>query len=158
MTDSTASQAVVIERTFEAPAELIWRLWTVPEEFKRWYGPTGANVPVAEINLEVGGQRLVCMEMETPQGKMSMWTVGEHLEIVPNERLIYTEAPSDENGTPQEPRPGQPGKTKVIIELEERGDSTIMVLRHEGIPADSPGKMGWEQAFAKLEDFLNSLT
>lgn len=158
MSDSTASDAVVIERTFEAPIEVIWRMWTDPADFKSWYGPRGATVPVAELDVQVGGQRLVCMEMETPEGSRKMWTVGEHLEVVPNERLVYTEQHSDEHGNVVE-APGaagvaMPSSTKVIVTLENLGGSTRMVLRHEGIPADSPGKMGWEQALDKLADQL----
>ncbi len=47
MTDSTPRDAVVIERSFAAPASLIWRMWTEPEHFKAWYGPQGATIPVA---------------------------------------------------------------------------------------------------------------
>ena len=152
MTENTSIEdAVVIEREFEASVDVIWRMWTVPEDFARWYGPNGASVPVAEIDLRVGGQRLICMEMETPQGLHQMWTVGEHLEVKPNERLVYTEAHSDEVGNVKPPAPGQPGETKVVVTLQDLGGKTRMVLRHEGIPADSPGRMGWEQALAKLE-------
>lgn len=154
MSDSTVSDAVVIERTFEAAVEVIWRMWTEPEDFQSWYGPKGASVPVAELDVRVGGQRLVCMEMRTPDGERRMWTVGEHLEVVPNERLAYTEHHSDEHGNVVE-MPGSgggdtPSGTKVIVTLEDLGGSTHMVLRHEGIPADSPGKVGWEQALDKL--------
>ena len=73
MTDDSASRdAVVIERSFDAPAELIWRMWTEPEHFKAWYGPGGAAVPVAKMDLRIGGSRLVCMEMATPDGPKQM--------------------------------------------------------------------------------------
>jgi len=76
MTDGNASQdAVVIERTFDAPADLIWQMWTEPEHFKAWYGPDGATIPVAKMDVRAGGSRLVCMEMDTPGGLMQM--VGE---------------------------------------------------------------------------------
>jgi uncharacterized protein YndB with AHSA1/START domain len=61
MTDSNASQdAVVIEHTFDAPADLIWQMWTEPEHFMMWYGPDGVTVPVAKMDVRVGGGRLVC--------------------------------------------------------------------------------------------------
>src|SRR5688572_11246645 len=47
MTDDNASRdAVVIERSFDAPVELIWQMWTDPEHVAAWYGPDGASVPV----------------------------------------------------------------------------------------------------------------
>ena len=100
MTDDNASQdAVVIERSFDAPTDLIWQMWTEPEHFKSWYGPGGATLPVAKMDVRVGGTRLVCMEMETPGGPMKMWFTGEYREVVENKRLVYTESMSDENAT-----------------------------------------------------------
>ena len=99
MTDNSGSQdAVVIERSFDAPVDLIWQMWTDPEHFKAWYGPDGATIPVAKMDVRVGGTRLVCMEMQTPDGPMQMWFTGEYREVVENERLVYTESMSDENG------------------------------------------------------------
>lgn len=154
MSDSTSSDAVVIERTLKAPVEVIWRMWTKSEDFRGWYGPKGVSVPVAQLDVRVGGQRLVCMEMDTAEGRHQMWTVGQHLEVVPNQRLVYTEDPSDEHGNvvdmPGTDGEGIPKSTKVIVTFKDLGGSTHLVLRHEGIPADSPGQMGWEQALDKL--------
>lgn len=62
MTDQEASpNAVVIERILDAPVELTWRMWTDPKHFAAWFGPTGATIPVAEMDVRVGGRRHVCM-------------------------------------------------------------------------------------------------
>ena len=58
MSENTKN-AVVIERTFEASVDLLWKMWTEPEHFQQWYGPTGFTVPVADMELKVGGQRLI---------------------------------------------------------------------------------------------------
>lgn len=156
MSDSTLPKdAVVIERTFAAPVDLIWQMWTQPEHFKKWYGPKGFTVPVAEMDVRAGGKRLVCMEMQTPNGSMKMWTTGEYTEIVPNERLVYTESPADENGNVVSPAvmgmpEGYPATTEVTVLLETLGGRTKMVMTHAGVPADSGAGGGWEQAFAKL--------
>jgi uncharacterized protein YndB with AHSA1/START domain len=69
VSDSTISKdAITIERIFDAPVELIWQMWTQPEHFKNWYGPKGASVPVAEMDVRVGGKHLFCMEIQTPIG------------------------------------------------------------------------------------------
>src|SRR5262252_9466918 len=99
MTDNNdSSNAVVIERDFDAPVDLIWRMWTEPEHFAAWYGPNGATVPVAKMDVRVGGGRLVRMDVQTPDGAMTMWFTGEYLEVVANERLVFTEAIADEDG------------------------------------------------------------
>jgi uncharacterized protein YndB with AHSA1/START domain len=156
MTDNDGSQdAVVIERSFDAPVDLIWQMWTDPEHFKAWYGPDGATIPVAKMDVRVGGARLVCMEMQTPNGPMQMWFTGEYREVVENERLVYTESMSDENGNVLSPSDmgmpeGHPTTTEVRVELEDVGGRTKMVMTHAGVPADSPGAAGWEMALDKL--------
>ena len=156
MTDGTPPQdAVVIERSFDGPPDLIWRMWTEPEHFKAWYGPDGATVPVAKMDVRVGGARLVCMEMESPAGLRQMWFTGEYREVAENQRLVYTESMSDKNGNVLSNSdigmpPGHPATTEVIVELEDLGGRTKMVLTHTGIPADSPGAAGWAMALSKL--------
>jgi uncharacterized protein YndB with AHSA1/START domain len=153
----TEEGAVVIERTFDAPADFIWRMWTDPEHFKKWYGPKGFTVPVAEMDLRVGGKRLVCMA--SPDGSMKMWTTGEYVEIHLNQRLTYTESPSDENGNVVSPSAmgmpeGYPAITEVTVSLEELDGRTRMVMTHAGVPAESGAGGGWEQAFDKLVDYI----
>jgi uncharacterized protein YndB with AHSA1/START domain len=159
--DQGSRDAVVIERTFEAPVDLIWRMWTDPKHFKAWYGPDGANISVAKMDVRVGGSRLVCMEMANPDGVMQMWFTGEYGEVVENERLVYTESMSDENGNVLSPAdmgmpPGHPMTTEVIVELEEDGGRTRMVMTHAGIPADSPGAAGWTMALDKLAVYVEA--
>jgi len=161
MVNSTVSEdAVVIERTFDAAVDLIWQMWTDPEHFKKWYGPKGFSVPVADMELRVGGKRLICMA--SPDGSMKMWTTGEYTEIVPNERLVYTESPADENGNVVSPLAmgmpdGYPATTKVTVLLEDLGGRTKMVMTHAGVPADSGASGGWAQAFDKLADHIKAV-
>jgi uncharacterized protein YndB with AHSA1/START domain len=163
MTDRNASaDAVVIERTLDSPIGLVWQMWTEPEHFKAWYGPTGARVAVADMDVRVGGSRLVCMEMETPNGTMQMWFTGEYREVTVNERLVYSESMSDEQGNVKAPSEmgmpdDHPTTTEVIVELEDLGGRTRMVMTHRGIPADSPGAGGWAMAFDKLGTHLQSI-
>ena len=156
MTDRNGSQdAVTIERSFGAPVELIWQMWTDPEHFAAWYGPDGATIPTAKMDVRVGRTRLVSMEVQTPNGPMQMWFTGEYREVVENERLVYTESMSDENGNVLSPEDlgmpaGYPTTTEVRVELEDVGGRTKMVMTHAGVPGDSPGATGWAMALDKL--------
>jgi len=162
MTDDPGSRdAVVIERSFDAPVGLMWQMWTDPEHFKAWYGPDGATIPVAKMDLRVGGTRLVCMEMQTPAGPMHMWFTGEYREVVENKRLVYTESMSDENGNVLSASDtgmpaGHPTTTEVRVEFEDLGGRTKIVMTHAGIPAGSPGAAGWAMALAKLAAHLEA--
>jgi uncharacterized protein YndB with AHSA1/START domain len=161
MSNKTISKdAIVIERIFDAPVDLIWQMWTQPEHFKKWYGPKGFTVPVAEMDMRVGGKRLVCMA--SPDGSMKMWTTGEYMEVVPNERLVYTDSPADENGDVVSPSAmgmpeGYPATTEVTILFEDIGGRTKMVMTHAGVPAGSGANAGWEQAFAKMADHIETV-
>jgi uncharacterized protein YndB with AHSA1/START domain len=130
-------------------------MWTESEHFKAWYGPDGATIPVAKMDVRVGGTRLVCMEMATPDGTMQMWFTGEYREVVENKRLVYTESMSDENGNVLSPSDmsmpdGHPTTTEIVVELEDLGGRTKMVMTHAGVPGDSPGAAGWNMALDKL--------
>jgi uncharacterized protein YndB with AHSA1/START domain len=158
-----SEDAVVIERTLDAPVELIWQLWTEPEHFAAWYGPDGATIPLARMDVRVGGTRLVGMQVDTPRGAMTMWFTGEYLEVVPNKRLVYTESMSDANGTVLAPADlgmsaGHPATTEVRVELDDLGGRTRMILTHTGIPAGSPGAAGWTMALDKLAVHVTALS
>jgi len=159
MTDDNDSQNLVIERTLAAPPDLIWKMWTEPQHFAAWYGPGGATIPVARMDVRVGGSRLLCMEMTTPNGVRRMWFTGEYLEVIENQRLVYTDSMSDEHGNvmslEQLGMPaGHPTRTQVSIVLEPTSEGTTMVLTHSGVPAGSPGAVGWTMALDKLATHL----
>ena len=162
MSESTmTTDAVVIERTFNAPIAFIWQLWTEAEQFKKWYGPQGATVPVATMDVRVGGKRLICMEMRRPDRTMKMWFTGEYKEIVPNVRLVYTDSVADEHGNVMSPAAmgmpaDHPVTTEVTVQLEDLGGRTKMVLTHAGVPADSGGAGGWNMAFDKMAAYIES--
>lgn len=162
MSDSTNSaNSVVIERTFDASTELIWQMWTVAEQFQQWYGPKGMTIPVANMDVRVGGKRLICMA--SPDGKMKMWFTGEYREVSPTERLVYTDGMADENGNAISPAAmgmseGSPETTEVIVELEDLGGRTKMTMTHVGVPADSPGAAGWNMAIDKMAAHVESIS
>ena len=111
------------------------------------------------MDVRVGGGRLVCMEVQTPDGPMQMWFVGEFREVNTNERLVYTESMSDEAGNVLSPSDlgmpeGHPSTTEVRVELEDLGGRTKIVVTHRGVPADSPGAAGWTMALDKLAAYV----
>ena len=159
MTESqTAQDRLVMERSFDAPVSLVWQLWTEPEHFKAWYGPEGATITTAEMDVRVGGTRRVCMEIGTPSGQMRMCFSGAYREVVVNERLAYTESLADGPGNPMPASGGSDGHsatTLVTVTFTESAGRTSIVLTHEGIPADSPGATGWAMALDKLARYVN---
>src|SRR5512134_2988905 len=85
----TGGQELVITRVFDAPRELVWKAWSEPEHFKRWWGPKGFTCPVCQIDFRVGGKFLGCMR--SPEGQ-DFWSTGVYKEIVPLERIVSTDS------------------------------------------------------------------
>jgi uncharacterized protein YndB with AHSA1/START domain len=152
----TDTKDVRIERIFDAPIDLIWAMWTESEHFANWYGPMGATIPRADMDVRVGGRRYIAMEVETPRGTMQMYFVGEYRDVNPKSRLVYTESIADVDGNAATAKDmgmpaHEPMETTVVVELEDLGNRTKMVMTHIGIPADSPGGQGWAMAIDKME-------
>jgi uncharacterized protein YndB with AHSA1/START domain len=156
---SDNQQWVKIERSFDAPITTIWAMWTDPALFKQWYGPKGMMIPVAEMDVVVGGIRKICMEMKMPDRTMTMWTTGVFKEVNAPARLVYTESMCDADGVIIAPKDmgmpeGTPDITEVIVELTEDGGKTTMTMVHVGVPTGTAGEGGWNQAFDKLATHL----
>lgn len=145
--------AVVLARTLSAPPESVWELWTDPDHFAAWYGPFGATITVHAMDVRVGGDRRLSMSVQTPDGERVMHFTGVHLEVRPHRLLSYTEAIVDvPDGDPHG------AATEVRVELEPADAGTRLTLTHLGIPAGSPGEMGWTMALDKLEDVVRRST
>ena len=150
----TSDNSVIIERLFDAPKDLIWQMWTVPEHFKQWYGPQGFSIPVAQMDVRVGGKLLICML--TPDGKHKMWTTGVYKEVSPTDKLVYTDSPSDEYGNIRE-KDNRPIETLVTVLLEDLGNQTKMTMTHAGVPGAQEGaNAGWNQAMDKLDEYART--
>ena len=150
---------VTIERTFDASIEAVWNMWADPAQFQKWYGPMGFSVPVAEMDVRVGGTRKICMEMKRPERTMTMWFTGTYKEVTAPDRLVYTESMCDADGNVISPADmgmpeGTPDTTEVTVALVEHDGKTIMTMVHAGVPAGSNGEGGWMQAFDKLDELL----
>jgi uncharacterized protein YndB with AHSA1/START domain len=85
----------IISRVFDAPRELMFKVWTDPEHMQRWWGPKGAQVVHNKMDLRPGGSYHYCMR--TPDGH-DMWGKFVYREIVRPERIVWVNSFSDEYG------------------------------------------------------------
>ncbi len=152
--ETTAEAQLTITRLFDAPRALVWKAWTEPEHFMRWWGPAGFTSPAATIDFRVGGKYLFCMR--SPDGR-DMWSTGVYNEIVPLERLVYTDSFADADGSvitaEQMGMSGLPDVYHITVTLEDLGSQTRMTLTHAGLPAgemQQSAAEGWNQSFDKL--------
>src|SRR5262245_35111781 len=112
-------EQILITREFDAPRHLVFKAYTTPELIKRWWHANRGEVTVAEIDLRVGGKwRSVAV---TDDGQEVAFH-GEYREIVPNERLVSTEA---YEGIPD---PDANATLNTLTLTEEDGRTTLTIL------------------------------
>lgn len=79
---------LVLERDIDVPVELVWKVWTTPEHLKHWFVPKPWSLARCTIDLRPGGE--FSSVMLSPEGK-EFPNNGCYLEVVPNERLVFTD-------------------------------------------------------------------
>ena len=93
---------LIVERTFDAPRELVWKAWTEPEQLGRWWGPRGWVTTSYKLDLQPGGVWHYCIR--GPEGAES-WGKGVYREIAEPARLVYVDVFSDADGNTVESMP-----------------------------------------------------
>jgi len=159
------SKALVIERTFDASVEKVWKSWTDPEEFKKWWGPKDFTAPSITMDFSEGGKYLWCMRgAPGPDAPIrDFWSTGTYKVIVPLKQIVYTDSFADEQGkvvsADHYGMPGLPMEFEVRVMFDELPDGkTKMTLTHVGMPAgpnQEGASAGWNQSFDKLAASLS---
>jgi uncharacterized protein YndB with AHSA1/START domain len=150
-TASTADRELVLTRLIDAPREKLYRAWTDPELLKEWFAPLPYTTPVAELDVRPGGANLIVMR--DPQGN-DMPNRGVYLEVVENERLVFTDAYT-EAWVPS-PKPFM----TVILTFEDEGGKTRYTARaRHWTVADREAheKMGFHVGWGLCADQLTAL-
>ncbi len=146
---------LVLERVVDVPPELVWKAWTTPEMMTKWFTPAPWTTPEVEVDLRPGGTfRNV---MQSPEGER-MTNGGIFLEVVPNERLVWTSALLP-GFRPAPPRADFPHITAAIL-LTPAGSGTkytavVMHPTEEG--CKQHGSMGFHSGWGTALDQLVAL-
>lgn len=145
-----AEHTIVIERELDAPRELVWRVWTDPDEVARWWGPEGFTTPREKIEYDLRPGGVARLTMVGPDGEE--YPSDGHFRVVePPERLSFGEDSSDHPMI-------QSGETTV--ELIDLGESrTRIVITSRMICAQELpdlARAGWSSQLEKLASVLAS--
>jgi uncharacterized protein YndB with AHSA1/START domain len=154
----TKRDTLIFTRIFDAPRERVWKTWTEPERVKRWWGPEFFTAPFIEIDLRVGGKYLFCMR--SPDGS-DFWSAGVYREIVPMNRIVYSQNFADELGNTipasQIGLPGNwPAEIAVTVTFKEQGDRIKVTVQEVGIPEEmrEMAELGMNQSLDKFAKVL----
>jgi uncharacterized protein YndB with AHSA1/START domain len=144
-----SDRELVITRTFNGPAHVVFNAWTKPELFQRWWAPKSFGVSLLSCDLDVrtgGKYRLV---FRNPSTGDPMPFFGRYVEVIPLKRIVWTNEEGEE-----------PGPVTTVT-FEEKGGETLVVL-HDLYPSKealdeaiaSGSTSGYPEQFEQLEQLL----
>jgi uncharacterized protein YndB with AHSA1/START domain len=145
-----SERELVVTRTFNGPARIVFEAWTKPELLKRWWAPKSAGVSLlsCELDVRVGGSYR--FELGHEASKSSMAFFGRYIEVIPNSRLVWTNEESEDGAV-------------TTVTFEEKGGKTLLVLHElypskEALEASIAGmEGGMQETFAQLDELLVAL-
>ena len=145
-----SERELVVTRTFNGPARIVFEAWTKPELLKRWWVPrsSGLSLISCEADVRVGGKYRFVFVFGNDASK-PMEFFGRYLEVTPHSRLVWT---NDE---------GEDGGPVTTVTFEEKESKTLLVL-HELYPSKEAldaamapwEKGGMGESFEQLDELL----
>ncbi|MBO7745092.1 SRPBCC domain-containing protein [Paenibacillus sp. MWE-103] len=163
----STQQGLLLQREFQAPRELVYRVWTEPKHFANWWGPKGASLEVARMDVRPGGIFLGLQK--SADGQFAMWGKFVYQDVQAPEKLVWVQSFSDEAGnTVRAPfNPNWPLEILNILTLEERNGTTLLTLQGGPLNATAEEQaafeamanmvaQGFEGTFEQLGNYLAS--
>ena len=145
-----SERELVVTRTFNGPARIVFEAWTKPDLFMRWWAPKSMGVPMlsCEMDVRTGGGYRVAFGQDASS---AMAFFGKYIEVIPHSRLVWT---NDEVGD---------GGPVTTVTFEEKDGKTLLVM-HELYPSkealDAAGTGAADamvETFAQLDELLLTL-
>jgi uncharacterized protein YndB with AHSA1/START domain len=147
----SADRELMLTRLIDAPREKLYRAWTDPTLLKQWFAPLPYTTPVAELDVRPGGSAFIVMR--GPDAK-DLPNHGVYLEVVPNQRLVSTDAYT------KAWEPSEKPFMTLILTFEDEGSKTRYTARVRHWTAadrEAHEKMGFHQGWGICADQLTAL-
>lgn len=152
------AKQIEVYRVFNAPIELVWKIWTEPELVKRWWGPKHFTSPVAKIDFRVGGKSLVSMKAPIEMGGQEFYSIWEYVNIVPLNTIEFIQNLADEDCIKTDPKKlGMPAdfpidiRTIVTFKALSDNQTEMTVIEYAEFGSISNfAQIGLEQSMDKM--------
>ncbi|MFS0673505.1 SRPBCC domain-containing protein [Ornithinibacillus sp. 179-J 7C1 HS] len=157
-------QVLILERVFDAPRELVFQMFKDPEHLKHWWGPSGWELPVCNVDFRPGGSWHYCMKcIDQNQGEfygMESWGKAVYHEINEPEMFSYTDYFSDADANVDESLPSSDitlefiemdGMTKLVSRAEYQSPEALKTVMDMGM------LQGITETWDRLEKHLNEI-
>ena len=148
-TERMSDRELVVTRTFNAPARIVFEAWTKPELIRRWWVPKSMGIPLrsCEMDVRVGGKYRFVFGHDASK---PMAFFGRYIEVTPYSRLVWTNEESDDGAV-------------TTVTFEEQDGKTLLAM-HELYPSkealDAAGTGAADatvETFAQLDELLVTL-
>ena len=146
-----SERELVVTRTFNGPARIVFEAWTKPELFKRWWVPKSTSMSLlsCEMDVRVGGKYRLVFGNDASK---PMEFFGRYIEVTPHSRLVWTNDEGDDGGA------------VTTVTFEEQGGKTLLVM-HDLYPSKealdaaiaSGSTGGFSETFEQLDELLVTL-
>jgi uncharacterized protein YndB with AHSA1/START domain len=157
------AKQIEVTRTFNAPVEMVWKVWTDPELVKRWWGPKYFISPVAKIDFREGGKSLVSMKAPKEMGGQEHFSIWEYVKIIPLQTIEFIQNLADEGGNKIDPtNVGMPPdcpldiRTVVTFKAVESNKTEMTVTEYAEFGSISNfAQIGLEQSLEKMNEIFS---
>lgn len=147
----SSEPTLVITRTFDASANVVFGAWTDPKQVAKWWGPSGFTNPVCELDVRPGGA--IRVHMRAPDGTVYPMS-GIYQEVAPPERLVFSSSALDQEGRPL-------FEILNTVTFSEQGGRTVLRLEARVLKATAQAPQfldgmdeGWRQTLVRLAQHL----
>ncbi len=145
--EKISDREVVVTRTFDAPARLVFEAWSNPELFKKWWVPRSMGMTLRSCQMDVRSGGKYRLEFgDDPANPMAFY--GTYLDVIPNKRIVWTNEESGDEGS------------VTTVTFEERAGKTLLVMSElyptkEALDAAGTGAQdATQETFAQLDELL----
>ncbi len=150
--ERTSDRELVVTRTFDGPARLVFEAWTKPALIMRWWAPQsfGISFLSCETDVRTGGSYRFVFRHAASEQPMAFF--GRYIEVIPSSRLVWTNEEEEDGAV-------------TTVTFEEKDGKTLVVLRDlypskealdGAIASESTG--GWPEQFEQLDELLITLS
>ncbi|HEY0874453.1 MAG TPA: SRPBCC family protein [Vicinamibacterales bacterium] len=147
-----SDRELVVTRTFNGPARIVFEAWTRPELLQRWWAPKSFGVSFISCEADVRAGGTYRFVFSHPSSEQPMEFFGRYIEVTPHSRIVWT---NDEAGE---------GGAVTTVTFEERGGETLVVM-HDVYPSKdaldgaitSGSTSGFSESFEQLDEVLAAL-
>jgi len=157
-------RVLILERVFDAPRDLVFKMFKEPEHLKRWWGPKGWEIPVCTVDFRPGGVWHYCMKcVDQNLGEffgMESWGKGVYKEIIEPEKISYIDYFSDAEGNSNDSMPS----TEITLEFVDLDGKTKLINRAEYVSAEALKTVmdmgmlqGITETWDRLSEYVGSL-